>query len=289
MRPKPRRRSSKSRTIATRHADILLAGLEHLDARYVKAVGYATKAPRTTRPNMVLLIDVVSDNEPQQDRTVLSVRTYEAPSRGRTLGSCPTWRRLAVEEAAPHGELADRDLGDRARRVGRLRRRLDRVRARQVEAVDVPVARLGEPLSISSRRPALIVSFFPSAPLVVDEERVVDLAVVAEGVPVDEAVAAGRRQPEEELRERLPLLDGGAVVGARVGAGEVVAPPEVAVVRPPPSLVAEVVPGPDRVVLQEPGDRRRRAVVVEGPIEAPRVVGTFAPRVANPVTSNRGR
>ncbi|MBN8766265.1 MAG: DUF3683 domain-containing protein [Thiobacillus sp.] len=45
------------------HPAILLAGLEHLDARYVKAVGYATKAPRTTRPNMVLLIDVVSDNE----------------------------------------------------------------------------------------------------------------------------------------------------------------------------------------------------------------------------------
>ncbi len=45
------------------HPDILLAGLEHLDERYVKAVGYATKAPRTTRPNMVLLIDVVSDNE----------------------------------------------------------------------------------------------------------------------------------------------------------------------------------------------------------------------------------
>jgi len=45
------------------HPDILLAGLEHLDARYVKAVGYATKAPRATRPNMVLLIDVVSDNQ----------------------------------------------------------------------------------------------------------------------------------------------------------------------------------------------------------------------------------
>ena len=44
------------------HGDILLAGLEHLDARYVKAVGYATKAPRTLRPNMVLLIDVVSNN-----------------------------------------------------------------------------------------------------------------------------------------------------------------------------------------------------------------------------------
>ena len=45
------------------HAEVLLAGLEHLDARYVKAVGYATKAPRAGRPNMVLLIDVVSDNE----------------------------------------------------------------------------------------------------------------------------------------------------------------------------------------------------------------------------------
>ena len=45
------------------HPDILLAGLEHLDARYVKAVGYATKSPRTTRPNMVLLIDVASDKE----------------------------------------------------------------------------------------------------------------------------------------------------------------------------------------------------------------------------------
>jgi FAD/FMN-containing dehydrogenase/heterodisulfide reductase subunit C len=44
------------------HPDVLLAGLEHLDARYVKAVGYATKSPRAGRPNMVLLIDVVSDN-----------------------------------------------------------------------------------------------------------------------------------------------------------------------------------------------------------------------------------
>ena len=45
------------------HPDVKLAGLEHLDARYVKAVGYATKSPKNARPNMVLLIDVVSDNE----------------------------------------------------------------------------------------------------------------------------------------------------------------------------------------------------------------------------------
>ena len=41
---------------------VLLAGLEHLDERYLKAVGYATKAKRGTRPKMVLVADVVSDD-----------------------------------------------------------------------------------------------------------------------------------------------------------------------------------------------------------------------------------
>ena len=40
-----------------------LAGLEHLDERYLKAVGYATKSRRGTRPKMVLIADVVSDDE----------------------------------------------------------------------------------------------------------------------------------------------------------------------------------------------------------------------------------
>ena len=42
---------------------VLLAGLEHLDARYVKAVGYATKANRTARPRMVLIADIAADDE----------------------------------------------------------------------------------------------------------------------------------------------------------------------------------------------------------------------------------
>ena len=44
-------------------AAALLAGLEHLDERYIKAVGYATKSRRGTRPRMVLLADVVGDDE----------------------------------------------------------------------------------------------------------------------------------------------------------------------------------------------------------------------------------
>lgn len=43
--------------------DIVLAGLEHLDERYVKAVRYATKAPGRQRPRMVLLVDIASDDE----------------------------------------------------------------------------------------------------------------------------------------------------------------------------------------------------------------------------------
>ena len=42
---------------------VLLAGLEHLDERYVKAVGYATKAKRHGRPKMVLIGDIVGDEE----------------------------------------------------------------------------------------------------------------------------------------------------------------------------------------------------------------------------------
>lgn len=44
-------------------AEVQLAGMEHLDARYVKAVKYSPKAPRRELPQMILLVDVVSDNE----------------------------------------------------------------------------------------------------------------------------------------------------------------------------------------------------------------------------------
>jgi FAD/FMN-containing dehydrogenase/Fe-S oxidoreductase len=42
-------------------AGVRLAGLEHLDERYVKAVGYATKSRRSQRPRMVLIGDLVGE------------------------------------------------------------------------------------------------------------------------------------------------------------------------------------------------------------------------------------
>ncbi len=42
---------------------VVLAGLEHLDERYVKAVKYSTKAPRREQPKMVLIADIGGDVE----------------------------------------------------------------------------------------------------------------------------------------------------------------------------------------------------------------------------------
>ena len=41
----------------------MLAGLEHLDERYLRAVGYSTKSKRGGLPKMVLLGDIVGDDE----------------------------------------------------------------------------------------------------------------------------------------------------------------------------------------------------------------------------------
>ncbi len=50
-----------------------LAGLEHLDERYVKAVGYATKAKRHGRPKMVLIGDIVGDDQAAVMRAAAAV------------------------------------------------------------------------------------------------------------------------------------------------------------------------------------------------------------------------
>ncbi|MCP4043751.1 MAG: DUF3683 domain-containing protein, partial [Gammaproteobacteria bacterium] len=45
-----------------RLAGVMLAGMEHLDERYVRAVSYSTKAPRPDLPKMVLLMDIAGED-----------------------------------------------------------------------------------------------------------------------------------------------------------------------------------------------------------------------------------
>ena len=49
--------------LARRPEGAILAGLEHLDERYLRAVGYATKSRRGSLPKMVLVGDIVGDND----------------------------------------------------------------------------------------------------------------------------------------------------------------------------------------------------------------------------------
>jgi FAD/FMN-containing dehydrogenase/Fe-S oxidoreductase len=57
------------RDCLNQYPEALLTGLEHLDARYLKAVNYSTKSAQTERPIMILLADISSD-DPQQLTTI---------------------------------------------------------------------------------------------------------------------------------------------------------------------------------------------------------------------------
>jgi FAD/FMN-containing dehydrogenase/Fe-S oxidoreductase len=76
------------------HDQVLLAGLEHLDERYLKAVKYSTKAPRQERPKMVLLADIASEDADQVDATAAEVvRMTQAREGEAFIASSPEARR----------------------------------------------------------------------------------------------------------------------------------------------------------------------------------------------------
>ena len=56
-----------------RAGSVQLAGLEHLDERYLKAVGYTTKSRRGALPKMVLIGDIVGDDEAAVSRCASDV------------------------------------------------------------------------------------------------------------------------------------------------------------------------------------------------------------------------
>jgi len=58
---------------STKEGKAILAGLEHLDDRYLKAVGYATKSKRGGLPKMVLVGDIVGDDEAEVARATSEV------------------------------------------------------------------------------------------------------------------------------------------------------------------------------------------------------------------------
>jgi FAD/FMN-containing dehydrogenase/Fe-S oxidoreductase len=77
-----------------RHAEVLLAGLEHLDERYLKAVKYSTKAARRERPKMVLLIDIAAEHAGVLDQAASEVLHKASTREGEGfIASSPEARR----------------------------------------------------------------------------------------------------------------------------------------------------------------------------------------------------
>ncbi|HBA96067.1 MAG TPA: FAD-linked oxidase, partial [Gammaproteobacteria bacterium] len=62
--------------------DVDLVGMEHLDARYVKAVNYTTKANRSELPKMILLIDISSNNQSSLDDQIDQIITLTHDREG---------------------------------------------------------------------------------------------------------------------------------------------------------------------------------------------------------------
>jgi hypothetical protein len=83
----------------------ILAGLEHLDERYLRAVGYATKSRRGGLPKMVLIGDIVGDDEESVARATSEVvRLANARSGEGFAAMARAYARLAeVLPTAPRG------------------------------------------------------------------------------------------------------------------------------------------------------------------------------------------
>jgi FAD/FMN-containing dehydrogenase len=122
--------------LAKKPGGAILAGLEHLDDRYLKAVGYATKSKALTGggsglPKMVLVGDIVGDDEAAVARATSEVvRIANSAQRRRLRGR---QRRRAQEVLArpqahrghrpPHQRLqGQRGRGDPAGAHGRVHR-----------------------------------------------------------------------------------------------------------------------------------------------------------------------
>jgi FAD/FMN-containing dehydrogenase/ferredoxin len=117
----------------------ILAGLEHLDERYLRAVGYATKSKRNAFPKMVLIGDIVGDDADAVAQATSEVirmangraakaSSRSAPRRARSSGSTAAHRRHRAHTNAfkinedvviplPHGRVHRRHRAHQHRAV----------------------------------------------------------------------------------------------------------------------------------------------------------------------------
>lgn len=83
-----------SRHFDSRPDGVMLAGLEHLDDRYLRAINYAPKSNRGVYPKMVIVGDIIADDEDALDRHVDVVSDFACERNGETfIAKSPEARR----------------------------------------------------------------------------------------------------------------------------------------------------------------------------------------------------
>ncbi len=147
------------RYLDQRPGGAVLAGLEHLDERYVKAVGYATKAKRHGRPKMVLLGDIVGEDEDAVARAASEVvRLCNARGAEGFVATSPDTRkkfwldraRTAAIAAHTNAFKINEDVVIPLDRLGDYTDGIERINielsiANKLALCDALVAALGEP------------------------------------------------------------------------------------------------------------------------------------------------
>ena len=158
---------------------VLMAGLEHLDERYVKAVKYTTKAPRQERPKMVLIADLVADDEQAVARAASQVvRLANAREAEGFIAVSPEARRrfwldrarTAAISAHTNAFKINEDVVIPLERLADYNREIERINIEQsignkleiMAAVrdylqgDLPDARLGDDFEESEENSAIL-------------------------------------------------------------------------------------------------------------------------------------
>lgn len=90
------------------NTDVDLVGMEHLDARYIKAVHYSTKANHVELPKMVLLIDISSHNQSALDQQIEQIEKITSDRGGECfVAKLPEKRQLFWKDRANTAAIAE--------------------------------------------------------------------------------------------------------------------------------------------------------------------------------------
>ncbi|NBQ34875.1 MAG: FAD-binding oxidoreductase, partial [Gammaproteobacteria bacterium] len=84
-----------------------LVGMEHLDARYIKAVNYTTKANRSELPKMLLLIDISSKSQKSLDKCIDEVVEVVRDKQGECfIAKSPEKRKIFWKDRSNTAAIA---------------------------------------------------------------------------------------------------------------------------------------------------------------------------------------